>query len=81
MSEQVNRRANRVPNLVAAMERVLDDAEAGDFPIRHRSRDCERLNIHASTLNSLHEAGRVEELRRYMAGMVAAIDFEERREK
>jgi hypothetical protein len=77
MNKPENRRKHEGSNVAGALERFLGDAESGKFPIRHRNRDCERINIHAQTLNILHVSRKTDELRTYMAKMLLAIIAEE----
>jgi len=69
-----NRRKQR--SFSRAVERFIDDAEKGRFPIKHRKRDCERVNWFAAELNRLHREGDPKGMQQGIAQMLRAV-FEE----
>ena len=55
------------------LERVLDDADRGDFPIISRARDCEPFNYFVHALNGMHDAGDVKGIKDLTATMCREI--------
>lgn len=61
-----------------AIERFIEDAEKGNFPIKFRKADCERVNGIARQLNSYHSNGQIVELQAYIARLFSMVVDQER---
>lgn len=57
------------------LERVLDDVDGNKFPIGHRRRDCERVNIVALSLNAAHERGDQDAINSIRCSILKALSY------
>jgi len=65
-------------SMVGLLERVLEEADKGNFPISYRRRDCERGNIFPMSLNAAHARGDLDEIKKIKCGILKALFFMDR---